>query len=205
MIWLLLIIAFLQVGALSFGGGYAALPLIQHIIVDKYHWLSQLEMTDIITISQLTPGPISINAASFVGTKLGGILGSICATVGNVLPQFILLLLLSRYWFKGGDTAIIDKVLKGLRPGVVGLILTASLRVIHNALLPQRWDFIALASFSLGMVVLTIAHSAEIPRPFGKRSEEKPPRCRRQPNVIFLIGCGAVIGLIGGLLSKSIG
>ena len=87
MIFWQLFIAFLEVGALAFGGGYAALPLIEQVVVNRYHWLSLREMTDVVAISQVTPGPIALNAATFVGTRVAGIPGAIIASVAAVLPQ----------------------------------------------------------------------------------------------------------------------
>ena len=79
--------SFFQIGLFSFGGGYAALPLIQAQVVDVHHWLSLSELTDLVTISQMTPGPIAINAATFVGIQLGGPLGAVVCTLGCVLPS----------------------------------------------------------------------------------------------------------------------
>ena len=90
MIYLQLFLSFLKVGAFSFGGGYAALPLIQDEIVTNHQWLSQQEFTDLITISQMTPGPIAINSATFVGNQIAGIPGGIVATLGSVFPSIIL-------------------------------------------------------------------------------------------------------------------
>lgn len=90
MILIQLFLRFLQIGAFSFGGSYAAMPLIQSQIVDLNHWLDFSEFTDLITISQMTPGPIAINSATFVGIKIAGILGAIVATIGCVLPSCIL-------------------------------------------------------------------------------------------------------------------
>ena len=87
---LTLFFSFLQIGAFSFGGGYAALPLIQHQVVDLYHWLTMNELTDLITISQMTPGPIAINAATFVGLKIDSFYGAIVATLGCILPSCII-------------------------------------------------------------------------------------------------------------------
>ena len=100
MILLQLLWAFVQVGAFSFGGGYAALPLIEEQVVKANHWLTAQEFTDIITISQMTPGPIAINSASFVGIRMGGIPGTLVATFGCILPSLIIVLLLSYFFFK---------------------------------------------------------------------------------------------------------
>ena len=92
---LTLFFSFLQIGAFSFGGGYAALPLIQHQVVDLYHWLTMNELTDLITISQMTPGPIAINAATFVGLKIDSFYGAIVATLGCILPSCIIVSLIA--------------------------------------------------------------------------------------------------------------
>ena len=96
MIYLQLFLSFLQIGAFSFGGGYAAMPLIQNQVVDLHHWLNLSEFTDLVTISQMTPGPIAINSATFVGTRIAGAPGALAATVGCVLPSCILVTLLAR-------------------------------------------------------------------------------------------------------------
>ena len=89
MIYIELFLAFLQIGAFSFGGGYAAMPLIQAQVIDKYGWLTISDFTDLITISQMTPGPIAINSATFVGNQIAGIPGAIVATFGCILPSCI--------------------------------------------------------------------------------------------------------------------
>ena len=96
MIYLQLFLSFLQIGAFSFGGGYAAMPLIQNQVVQLHPWLSQSEFTDLITISQMTPGPIAINSATFVGTRIAGMPGALAATAGCVLPSCILVTLLAK-------------------------------------------------------------------------------------------------------------
>ena len=97
MIYLKLFFSFLQIGLFSFGGGYAAMPLIQEQVVSQHDWLTMTEFTDLITISQMTPGPIAINAATFVGSKIAGIPGSVAATCGCILPSCIIVTLIA--WF----------------------------------------------------------------------------------------------------------
>ena len=87
MIWFQLFLSFLQIGLFSFGGGYAAMPLIQEQIVNIHGWLDMDQFTDLITISQMTPGPIAINSATFVGIRIGGIPGALVATLGCILPS----------------------------------------------------------------------------------------------------------------------
>ena len=100
MILLQLFLSFLQIGAFSFGGGYAAVPLIQSLIVTQHGWLSMSEFTDLITISQMTPGPIAINSATFVGIKIAGTPGAIAATLGCILPSCIIVTLIARLYLK---------------------------------------------------------------------------------------------------------
>ena len=129
-----LFIVFLQIGAFSFGGGYASLPLIQAQVVDKFNWLSINEFTNLITISQMTPGPIAINAATFVGNRVGGILGSIVATAGNVIPSCIIVTILAFLYNKYKNLSIMEGILKALRPAVVSMIATAGLLIFIPAI-----------------------------------------------------------------------
>ena len=117
MTYLQLFLSFLQIGALSFGGGYAAMPLIQEQIVTRHGWLSMGEFTDLVTIAEMTPGPIAINAATFVGTRVAGIPGAMAATVGCILPACILVTLIARLYLKYRDLAVLQGVLGSLRPG----------------------------------------------------------------------------------------
>jgi len=107
------------------GGGYASMPLIQAAVVDTYHWLSLSEFIDIFTISQMTPGPIGINAATFAGMKIAGLGGAICATMGFVTPSIFLCIALAKMIFKYGDLGAIHGILNGLRPAVMALIAAA--------------------------------------------------------------------------------
>lgn len=120
---------FFKIGLFSIGGGYASLPLIKEQLCEGTHWLSLTEFTDIITISQMTPGPIAVNAASFVGTKVAGFWGSIFATFGSVTPSLIIVLTLAYFYFKYRNLTYIKGVLSGLRPAVVGLIGSAGISI----------------------------------------------------------------------------
>ena len=125
MIYLQLFLSFLQIGAFSFGGGYAAMPLIQNQVVQLHPWLSQSEFTDLITISQMTPGPIAINSATFVGTRIAGMPGALAATTGCVLPSCILVTLLAKIYLKYRNLSLLQGVLKSLRPAVIAMIAAA--------------------------------------------------------------------------------
>jgi chromate transporter len=136
MIFLDLFITFFKIGLFGFGGGYGMLSLIQHESVERAHWLSTAEFTDIVAISQMTPGPIGINSATYCGYTaihnagyghLMATLGSLTATVALVLPSLILMILISRMFMRYMNTHAVRSVFAGLRPAIVGLIAAAAL------------------------------------------------------------------------------
>ena len=133
MIYLQLFWSFLQIGALSFGGGYAAMPLIQEQIVTQHSWLSLQEFADLVAIAEMTPGPIAINAATFVGTRLAGVSGALTATLGCILPSCLLLTLLSRLYLRYRELDTLQGVLASLRPAVVAMIASAGVLILTNA------------------------------------------------------------------------
>ena len=141
MIFLQLFYTFFKIGLFGFGGGYAMISMIQGEVVTRLEWLSSNEFTDIIAISQMTPGPIGINSATYVGysavinagySHAVGILGSTIATVSVVLPSFILMVLISKFFLKYQKHPIIASVFEGLRPGVVGLLAAAALVLMNR-------------------------------------------------------------------------
>ena len=136
MILLQLFWSFLQIGLFSFGGGYAAMPLIQAQIVTQHGWLGMAEFTDLVTISQMTPGPISINAATFVGLRVAGVSGALAATVGCMLPSCVLVTLLARLYLRYRKLSLLQGVLTSLRPAVVAMIASAGVSILVTAF----WD-----------------------------------------------------------------
>ena len=134
MLCLLLYWEFAKIGLVCVGGGYASMPLIQAAVVDTYHWLTLSEFIDIFTISQMTPGPIGINAATFAGMKVAGIGGSVAATLGFVTPSLLLGIALARIFLRYGSIGVIRGALNGLRPAVVALICAAGVSFILLAL-----------------------------------------------------------------------
>lgn len=131
-----LIVVFSQVGLFAFGGGYAALPIIQNQLVNVYGWMSVLEFSDVVTLSQMTPGPISVNTATFVGMKEAGILGAIVATYALVVPSMVLCGIMSYFYYKYRDLTVVKDVLKVLRGSVIGLIFVGGIQIIQTALFP---------------------------------------------------------------------
>jgi chromate transporter len=161
-IYLKLFWSFFQIGMFSFGGGLAAMPLIQNQVVDIHGWLSLTEFSDLITISEMTPGPIAINSATFVGTQIAGLGGALVSTLGCILPSCIIVSLLAWLYGKYRDLVIIRGVLSGLRPTVVALILSAGV----NILILSFWghggftwdlaslDYISVILFAAGLFIL---------------------------------------------------
>ena len=133
MVYLQLFLSFLQIGLLSFGGGYAALPLIREQVVTVNGWLTMGEFTDLITISQMTPGPIAINAATFVGTRIGGTGGAIVATFGCVLPSCVIVTILAAFYLKYRNMKLFQGILNSLRPAVVAMIASAGTAILISA------------------------------------------------------------------------
>ena len=129
MIYLYLFVSFLQVGMFSFGGGYAAMPLIQEQVVTIHHWLDISEFTDLVTISQMTPGPISINAATFVGIKVAGIPGAVVATGGCILPSCVVVIIIAKVYLKYRKMGMLQGILNALRPAVIAMIASAGISI----------------------------------------------------------------------------
>ena len=131
-IWILFL-SFIQVGLFSVGGGYAALPLIQNQIVNIQGLMTLPEFADLVTIAEMTPGPISINAATFVGTKLNGLPGALICTLGVIIPSFIICLTLAHFYYKYRNFSGVQTILSSLRPAVVSLIASAGLSILTLA------------------------------------------------------------------------
>ena len=144
MIYLQLFLAFLQIGAFSFGGGYAAMPLIQAQVIDKYGWLTVADFTDLITISQMTPGPIAINTSVFVGYKMRGLKGAVAALLGSVLPSFVIILAIALLFADIRHNPVVDAAFKGMRPAVVALIVVPVISLARG----MHWAMFAVIAAS---------------------------------------------------------
>lgn len=134
MIYLKLLFSFIKIGLFSFGGGYAMIPLIQKEI-EMHGWITPSEFVDIIAIAEMTPGPIAVNSATYVGFKAAGILGSVVATIGVALPSLIIILMVSKVFFKFRNNPINTMVFYGIRPVVTGLIAAAGFFVAETSIL----------------------------------------------------------------------
>lgn len=164
MICMQLLWSFFQIGLFSIGGGYAALPLIQHQVVEIHSWLTMTQFADIITIAEMTPGPIAINSATFVGIQVAGLPGALIATLGCVLPSCIIVMTLAFVYYRYRKLSLVQGVLQGLRPAVVAMIASAGLSILFLALwgggpLPTSWgdvNFVSVGIFLVGLFILRI-------------------------------------------------
>jgi chromate transporter len=160
-------LSFLKIGAFTFGGGYAMIPFIQREIIELNGWLNPNEFLDILAISQMTPGPIAVNASTFVGYKilsseygiLAGFWGSLAGTIGVIIVSVILSSIVARYFFKFKDNKILNALFRGIRPAVIVLIAAAVFSVGKSALVDIKSIaicaalFIALLRFKLSPIL----------------------------------------------------
>lgn len=174
-----LYLIFLKIGMMAFGGGYAVIPLINEFVVKENGWMTPQEFLDLISISQMTPGPIAINSATFVGQKVGGIIGSIFATAGVVTFQFILMMILGYFLFSKNKTfKLLDWMLNGIKAGVVSLILITAISLFFESVFPNGFSIAkisipAAVCFVLGIVLYY-----------------------KKVDLLKLIGMGAVLGIV---------
>ncbi|MCC8169780.1 MAG: chromate transporter [Oscillospiraceae bacterium] len=155
MIYLELFWSYLQIGLFSIGGGYAAMPLIQHQVVDIHSWLTMAQFADIVTIAEMTPGPIAVNSATFVGTMIAGLPGAIVATIGCVFPSCVIVTTLAFVYYRFRGMSIMQGILAGLRPAVIAMIASAGINLFFTAVcgttnLPAAFsdvDIVALVIF----------------------------------------------------------
>ena len=152
MIYLQLFLSFLQIGMFSFGGGYAAMPLIQGQVVETHGWLSMREFTDLVTISQMTPGPIAVNSATFVGVKIAGVPGALAATIGCILPSCVIVTLIAWLYLKYRNMAALQGVLNTLRPAVVAMIASAGISILITAFWGGAAVSLAAADWSMAVI-----------------------------------------------------
>ena len=173
---LTLFLTFLKIGAFTFGGGYAMIPIIEKEMVEKHKWIKSEDILDIFAIAESTPGPIAINSATFIGYKIGGVFGSFCATFGVVLPSFTIISIISLVLREFSDIKAVQYAFNGIRAGVLALIIKALVSMYKKA--PK-----GLFSYILMGASFILAAFTDI-------------------NVIFvIIGCG-VAGLFNSLVLK---
>ncbi|MER2063221.1 MAG: chromate transporter [Alkalibacterium sp.] len=162
MIYVELLLSFFQIGLFSFGGGYAALPLIEQELIHAQGWITNQQFIDILTLSEMTPGPIAINAATFSGNQIAGIMGGIVATIGVTLPSVIIVQLLAYFYFKYKNITMVQGIIQGLRPAVVALIASAGLTIFLTAMFGHsNWpidltdiNYISIIFFALAIFLM---------------------------------------------------
>lgn len=153
MIYLELFISFFQIGLFSFGGGYAALPLIEQELIHAQGWLTNQQFIDILTLSEMTPGPIAINAATFSGNQVAGILGGLIATIGVSLPSVIIVQILAYFYFKYQNISMIQGIIQGVRPAVVALIASAGVTIFMTAMFGHSQWPVNLADINVVSII----------------------------------------------------
>lgn len=162
MIYLELFLSFFQIGLFSFGGGYAALPLIEQELIHVQGWITNQQFIDILTLSEMTPGPIAINAATFSGNQVAGIFGGVIATIGVTMPSVIIVLTLAYFFFKYQSLTMVQGIIQGVRPAVVALIAAAGVTIFMTAMFGHSdWpvafseiNWISVSLFALGIFIM---------------------------------------------------
>lgn len=138
---------FCKIGALTFGGGYAMLPIIQREIVENKKWSTEKEILDYYAVGQCTPGVIAVNTATFIGFKLKGIIGGIVATLGVVFPSIVIILIIASFLQNFADLAIVQSAFSGIRVAVVALIITTVVKLLKSSVKDYLGAIIALLTF----------------------------------------------------------
>ena len=178
-----LFLTFLKVGAFTFGGGYAMIPIIQKETVERRKWVNNNDILDILAISESTPGPISVNAATYIGFKVAGFWGSFFATLGLVIPSFVIIYIISFFYKTFMSWSIVQAAFKGLSVGVIILLFSAVLKLRKSV--PHNWLSVVL--FSLTLVGMMCYNFFQL----------------KIPSVsLMFIGLGLLVGVIATLLSR---
>ena len=181
MMFLNLFLTFLKIGAFTFGGGYAMLPLIQEAVLTK-NWATEEELINFVAVSESTPGPFAVNMATYVGVSQGGIPGALCATLGVVVPSFVIILIVANFFEKFKENRIVSGCMTGLKSTVIGLIAAALLSMASTVFVPNGFADISIiplgvsALIYVGMTILSF----------------------KKTHPITIIGISAAIGIVLG-------
>lgn len=192
MIYLELFLTFLKLGAFTFGGGAAMMPFIQEEAVSKWGFTPE-EIINFIAISESTPGPFAVNIATYVGAEKGGFFGSICATLGLVLPSFIIILIIAKCYEKFKTNKIVAGAMTGLRPTSVGLIAAATISIGVEVFFSKGFSFNSILSFEFISAFVIFASMLTL--------------CllRKKTSPILVIGISAVAGIALGYVAQCFG
>ncbi len=185
MIFWELFITFFKIGAFTIGGGYAMLPLIQADVI-AHGWMPEEQIVNFIAVSESTPGPFAVNIATYVGSQMGGVFGAVCATLGVVLPSFIIILIVAQIFEKFKTSKTVSGLMTGLKPAVIGLIGSAVISIGTTVFFPLGFTTSVLATipFYVSLVIFVIS----IIMAFKK------------VHPILIICLSAVLGIIAGYL-----
>ncbi len=152
MILIQLYLSFLKIGTFAFGGGYAMVPLLQNEIIASRGWITSAEFADLMSVAQITPGPIAINSATFIGYQVGGVAGSALATLAVVTPSILIIFVLVRMLMIYGDTPVVRRIFRGVKPQVIALIAAAAIGISNMAFASVE-DLLIGATAALGLFV----------------------------------------------------
>lgn len=187
-IFLELFLTFFKIGLFTFGGGYAMLPLIQDAVAEN-GWLAEEAMVNFIAVSESTPGPFAINIATYVGMETGGFLGAVCATLGVVLPSFIVILIVAKVYKKFRESKTVKGCMTGLRPTVIGLIAAAVLNIGQTVFFPDGFALESLNFYNMAIsLVIAVTGILLI--------------FKKKIHPILLIVISAVLGIAAGFAGE---
>jgi len=182
-----LFLSFLQVGLFSVGGGYASIPIIESQAVNAYGWLSSSEFSDLVTIAEMTPGPIAVNAATFVGLRVAGLPGALIATLGCILPAIIILSVVFHFYAKFSGSGVVKDVLASLRPVVTALIAATALTMLLGVLFPSGEYSVQPAGIAGGILFAAAL--------FVMRKFKAPP-------IPVMFACGILFVIFGAIIGE---
>ena len=190
MIYLQLFIEFFLIGLFTFGGGYAMIPLVRETVLEN-GWLTEAQFYDFIGVCESTPGPIAVNMATFVGSDQAGVLGSACATLGVVLPSFIIILIIAIISGKFLKNKYVQRALKGIKAVVLGLIISTGLVFVI-----KTFGFVSFNEFNFNLIstiILTLLFIIYYGYSFIRK---------KKINAILLIAISAILGIIVNLIAN---
>ena len=156
MIYLNLFLEFMKIGAFTFSGGYAMIPLIEKEIVNKYQWLTMKQFTDLIAIAEMTPGPMAVNSATLVGYKVAKFWGAVVSTLGVVLPSFLIIWAIASVFSQFQNNPTVQAAFKGLRPAVLGLIIVAAISISKTSILSEYKSILIVIGTVLALTIFKI-------------------------------------------------
>ena len=185
MIFLDLFFTFFKIGAFTFGGGYAMLPLIQEEVLRK-NWSTEGELIDFIAVSESTPGPFAVNISTFIGSQMGGLAGAVCATLGVVLPSFIIILIVAQVFEKFKTNKIVAGCMTGLKPAVIGLIGSALVTIGKTVFFPAGFAMDIFSGYEFYMSLVLFFAMTYL--------------ALKKVNPIVIICISALVGIVAGFI-----